>query len=88
MNLENEKTKSAYDFWKNMFPESLHKLDTDRFDNLVLVLLENDDYITEAEIEQTLGNNVEEWVVDSYSTRFHTLSDMYKLMTNNGYIKQ
>ncbi len=88
MNLENEKTKSAYEFWKNIHPESLHKLDTDRFDNLVLVLLENDDYITETEIEQTLENNVEEWIVDSYSTRFHTLSDMYKLMTDNGYVKQ
>ena len=74
--------------WKDLFPESLHSLDTDRFDKLVLLLLESGDSITETEIEHTLGDNVEERIVDTYSTRFNTLSDMYKLMTNNGYVKQ
>lgn len=88
MNLENEKIKKAYDLWAGTFPESLHTSDVERFDKLVLTLLENSDYIAQIEIENTLGRNTEEWIVNTYLTRFSTLSDMYELMMNSGYIKQ
>ncbi len=87
MNLKNEKTKAAYDSWNGSFPESFHQFDTDRFDELALTLLENNDNISDNEIKNALGINSEEWMVDTYSTRFSTLADMYELMLNKGYSK-
>lgn len=87
MNLKNEKTKKAYYFWQSMYPASLHPLDTNRFDELALILLENNDEISETEIEHALGDNSEEWIIDTYLTRFNTMSDMYKLMIKSGYTR-
>ncbi len=87
MNLENEKTKKSYDFWKNTYPKSLNDLDVNRFDELSLILLENNDVISDHEIEQTLGADTDEQIIDFYTSRFKVLKIMYKLMINNGYTK-
>jgi hypothetical protein len=87
MNLSNELIKEAHNTWMNNHPESLHPLDTNRFDKLALILLENDDEISHREINDSLKNNNEEWIIDLYLTRFNTLCDMYRLMVNNGYSK-
>lgn len=87
MNLENEKTKIAYELWAENLPESLHFYDIERFNNLALLLLENEDEIGASEIESTLGNNFEEHIVDYYIERFSALRDLYELMIKNGYSK-
>jgi hypothetical protein len=87
MNLKNEKIKSAYDSWKENFPESIDQRDLEMFDKLSLILLENNDEISESEIIATMGNNYEEEKADYLFDRFHAFSDFFSLIKQQGYSK-
>lgn len=87
MNLQDKKTKTAYDLWKVNFPESLDQRDLERFDSLSLILLENDDEISESEIISTMGDNYEEEKADYLFDRFHVFADFFRLITQQGYSK-
>ena len=87
MNLENEKTKAAYEMWLNFFPESTDQRDLKRFDELSLILLETDDELSDFEISSAMGDNYEEEKADYLFNRFHEFSDFYILMREHGYSK-
>ena len=87
MNLENEKTKAAYEMWFNFFPESTDQRDLKRFDELSLILLETDDEISDFEISSAMGDNYEEEKADYLFNRFNTFSDFYSLLIKQGYSK-
>lgn len=87
MNLQNEQTQAAYNLWKNQFPHSEHNLDDNRFYNLALTLLENEDAISENEIEVALDENVTENKVSNYFEKFKVIEKFYGLMLDRGYTK-
>lgn len=87
MNLNNERVKISYNTWISQFPNSIHDLDTNRFMELSLTLLENEDNITETEIQKALGINCEDSTLQYYVTVFAVTKSVYSLMLDSGYTK-
>jgi hypothetical protein len=73
---KSDECNSLFRIWISNFPESFHQLDLERFTNLVIALLDNDEDLEHLQITKST-KKLEEWQVDSYMNKFHAMKEIY-----------
>lgn len=68
-----------FSFWLAQFPESFHPLDVERFNEMVLSVLDNNEHLEYSHITQS-ETKLEEWQIDNYMERYFAMKAMYDLL--------
>lgn len=65
-----------FNFWINHDPESFHPLDLDRFTNMVIAVLDNDENLESSYIRQS-KSRLEDCQIESYMEKYYAMKLIY-----------
>lgn len=77
---------NLFNIWISNYPESFHPLDLERFTNMVIGILDNDEDLEYTHITQST-NKLEEWQIDRYMDKYHSMKEIYKRLRNRWDVK-
>lgn len=67
--------------WLSQYPESFHDCDLERFTELVLELLDNDEDLESTHLTESV-NSLDEDMVDVYMEKFFSMKTIYEKLKN------
>jgi hypothetical protein len=70
-----------FNFWINLDPESFHPLDLDRFTNMVIAVLDNDENLESSYIRQS-KSRLEDCQIESYMEKYYAMKLIYIELNN------
>lgn len=73
---ESDECNRLFLLWLSNFPESFHSADMDRFTELVICLLDNDEDLTKGKIIES-SENLDINTIDYYFERFLSMKEIY-----------
>jgi hypothetical protein len=73
----NEACNLKFSMWISNFPESFHPSDLDRFTDMVIALLDNNEELEIEYINQSRKKIFEDRMVSSYMDRYRYMRDIY-----------
>lgn len=83
---KSEKANHLFNVWANGFPASEHELDYFRFAEMVLMVLDEGESLEYNHIENV--NGIDEDLSYILMNRYHSMKDMYSILSNSGRINQ
>ncbi len=78
---KSEEANKNFNFWINQYPESFHPLDLQRFTNMVISILDNDENLEYTHLQQP-KSRLKDYQIDSYMDKYASMKDIYTELSN------